>query len=166
MSSGLNYKLDEIVERIMGSQDIVKMLYYTNHNGNIVGEKDLTSKQKRALMNTKIFKHMRLPVVNDEADCYMSMCYGATLYYSKKRGKYIITPTFNIYIICHTSLSSTLNGERNYFLIDALNKVLHNAKGIGIGDMVCTGFEPIMMPSGFVGNMITYQMSDFEQVME
>lgn len=166
MNSGLNYKLDEIVDRIMSSQDILKMLHYTNHNGDVIGEKDLTPKQKRALMNVKIFKHMRLPVVNDEADCYLSMCYGATPYYSKKKGKYIINPTFNIYIICHQSLCSTLNGERNLYIIDALNRVLHNAKGIGIGEMVCTGFEPILMPSGFVGNMVTYKMSDFEQVME
>lgn len=166
MSSGLNFKLDEIVDRIMNNQDILKMLYYTKHNGDVLGEKDLDKKQKRELLGSKIFKHMRLPIVNDEADCYMSMCYGATPYYSKKKGKYIITPTFNIYIICHISLSTTLNGERNLYMIDALNRELHNAKGIGIGEMVCTGFEPILMPSGFVGYMLTYQMSDFEQVME
>lgn len=162
MKIGQSNKIkNEIVSKIMDSQDLLKLLYYTNSDVDIYELADLTSKQKRGLMSSNIYRYKRIPANEDnESKTYLSFSYGENGY-AVKNNKQFKKYTLNIWIVTRVELDDIVQGSRLDEVEDVLNEVFHTQDNNTLGDCEIKYSVDINPPSPYLGRAIVLTFIDF-----
>ena len=72
MYGQLNELREEIINKVMSNQDLLKFLFYCNTN-DVLSQPVLNKKQRESLINTQIFKYKRMPLKDQTyTKCFLS----------------------------------------------------------------------------------------------
>lgn len=96
----LNDIMFQIHDMVKSNQDILKLLYYNDNMINPLEQPNLTLTQAKEVVRNNIYTRKKIPMENDNIQCYISMRYGQKIYHHQ-RSQFFNGNTFNIYVICH-----------------------------------------------------------------
>lgn len=156
----MNKNKEEIVSLLMGNQNILKCLKYSDNNKNILKMEDLTDKERIALRKDTIFKYRKIPAdTTIEQKTYISMEYGDIYYMGENMrsgNPYFKVPDFIFYIISHTSLdNNAIIGSRVDRIEEELFNIFHNKLTIDdFGKSYIYNSKPLYLPRDFIGRQV------------
>lgn len=159
----LNKNKKEIVSAIMNSQEVLKVIYYTNNSVSPFEQANLTSSQKKKIKSENIYEYRKIPTSDsDEQKTYISMEYGI-INYNNRNQPYFNIPEFVFYIISHSSLDDNkIIGSRVNEIENILIEILHNKfelDTLGVCRVVSSG--RINLSNDFIGREIHLTFSNF-----
>ena len=104
----LNELREEIMNKVMNNQDLLKFLFYCDTN-DVLSQPNLNRTQRQSLINTQIFKYKRMPLKDQTyTKCFLSMQFGRVMRDSKNN--HWSLPLFAFTIVCPDAISETLHG--------------------------------------------------------
>ena len=158
MYGQLNELREEIINKVMSNQDLLKFLFYCNTN-DVLSQPVLNKKQRESLINTQIFKYKRMPLNSQtDAKCFLSMQF--TQIYRHK-DNYWIMPCFEFIVICPDSIAEINEGSRilaiENCIIDSFDM-----KDIGaVGNVKIGTSQPENSDTGLQARKIPIQFVDW-----
>ena len=160
----LNEYRREFVNRIMSDQTLLKFVYYTDNNIDILEQPDLKQKQKIKIREENIFEYKKIPVKNSEdMKVYIGIEFGNINYYNTRqriKNKYFLEPTVKIYLVTNEELDECANGSRLLAIEDRLRQLFHYGNIETIGNSVVLGSQPLEASMPYIGREVFVKFYD------
>lgn len=157
---------NEIIDKIMSNQDLLKLIKYTDSNVDIYSLPNLTSKEKRELINSHIYKHKRIPTSDsEEKKTYLSICYGKSTYQTRGGGGYFKDCLLGIYAITDKSLDNILQGSRIDEIEDIINYTFQCESVKGLTDCCIVEVNDLNLSEPYIGKCIILRFIDSNNKM-
>ncbi len=110
MYGQLNELREEIMNKVMQNQDLLKFLFYCNTT-DVLSQPNLTRTQRQSLIDTQIFKYKRMPLNNQtDAKCFLSMQYLGVN--RNRKEPYFMMPYFEFTVVSSPAIDETIHGSR------------------------------------------------------
>jgi hypothetical protein len=147
---------NEMIERILGNQDLLKYIYYPSSNPlNEIDIEDTIS-----LINTFVFKRSKALNVNSDAQNYVFVKINSP---SNNRGGALFKDVnIDFLIICHNNLIDNLDtGEdRGLCILDEIDFLLDDSRSeFWIGKIQYQNFREILVNDSFSGYVLSYKVT-------
>lgn len=165
---------NEFISNVMNNQTILKCLYYTSDDGDILNMADITDpKIRRTIYKENFYKQRKLPTDSmKEQKTYLSLEFGTINYTSVQQSRswdavtipFWTTPILYVYIITHQSLDDNdYIGSRLETIEYELKEMFHNKQVMtGFGRSFLVTSEPLInLQSDFIGRRLQIQFRDF-----
>jgi hypothetical protein len=147
---------NEMIERILGNQDLLKYIYYPSSNP--LSEIDI--EDTISLINQFVFKRSKAFDVNSNAQNYLFVKISSP---SNNRGGILFKDVNIIFdIICQNDLIDNLNtGEdRALCILDEIDNMLDDSRSeFWIGKIGYQNFNEIFISEKFSGYRLTYKVT-------
>lgn len=159
----MNINKNYILNAIMSNQNILKCLYYTDNNSDILSLPDLNSEQKMQIVKNNIHKFRKIPTDRDDIQkIYISMEYGEVFYmgnnggYYSAQNPYFKLPNFIFYIISYDTLDdNNVIGSRTDKIEEEIYGIFHNKNVIDdFGKSFLINSTPLTLPKNYVGRQV------------
>ncbi|MDK0982900.1 hypothetical protein P5F71_07595 [Clostridium perfringens] len=155
----LNEFMNTIVAKILSSDEVCKFLKYYGNNIDVLSQPNLTGKEKKELLNNKIYLTKRIPDVQRTAQATLQIRFTDIDF--EQGSTQVDKIRFYIYIICHHDTINTANGCRDLCLLTALHKVFDKTD-IGIGRLKHWRTHDLSSMGDFYqGYGLSYELYDF-----
>lgn len=106
----LNELREEIMNKVMTNQDLLKFLFYCDTN-DVLSQPNLNRTQRQSLIDTQIFKYKRMPLNNETSTkCFLSMQFGKVG--RNMKNPFWMQPYFEFTIVCPNAILETNVGDR------------------------------------------------------
>jgi hypothetical protein len=154
---GINKYIDEILNILITSDNLTKLLYYTSEDA--VDQPSLTQKQKESLLYDKIFPHRFIPEISDEATSYLNIGFGR--FRQTSNNPEFQVGTIKFFISSHISLWKTYYGLRPICILNEIKKLFEDTK-LGMGDLKITDSDEYWISNKFGGYYLYFEVMDFK----
>ena len=114
--------IEEITNKILQNQDLLKFIHYLDNNIDIPSQTNLTKEQRKNLINEKIFKYQKMDLTSGNTGCYLAYDLGDCSY--DDYGNWIQIEV-NFWILCDVSYLQTFNGVRTRAISQCLRNSFH-----------------------------------------
>lgn len=179
MYGQLNELREEIMNKVMTNQDLLKFLFYcdlveinairkslklpeylTIDKADILSLPNLNRTQKDSLKLNQIFKYKRMPLNSQvDAKCFLSMQFGRVL--RDNKNNHWSLPLFAFTIVCPDAISETLNGSRILAIEQCLEDSFAYQHVAGIGQTFVIGSEPETVDTGLQSRTMTLRFLEY-----
>lgn len=151
--SELGKNKNEIMARLILSEEIVKALTYNNNN--FLDQPTL--EDSTTLLYSQILPYMKVPKIQDEAKTFITMKFGY-----KPDGAYYKVSTVYFYVVTHISLIKTDYGNLRYdYLINQIDMLFNSQRGLGIGKLPFYAMDDFQINDNWIGAYIGYKSTEF-----
>lgn len=159
MYGQLNELREEIINKVMTNQDLLKLLFYCDTN-DVLSQPNLTRNQKDSLKLNQIFKYKRMPLNSQtNAKCFLSMQFGRVLRDSKNN--HWTMPLFAFTIVCADSVGEILQGSRILAIEQCIEDIFAFQNVAGIGQTFIIGSDPETVDTGYQARTMTIKFLDY-----
>lgn len=155
MYGQLNELREEIINKVMTNQDLLKFLFYCDTN-DVLSQPVLNRTQRQSLINTQIFKYKRMPLKDQTyTKCFLSMQFGRVV--RNPENNHWTTPLFAFTIVCPDAISETLQGSRVLAIEQCLEDSFSYQYIDKLGMMYIIGSDPETVDTGYQSRTITFK---------
>lgn len=147
---------NEMIERILGNQNLLKYIYYQSSNPLI--ENDL--EDTISLINTYVYKRSKSLTVNSDTQ---SMVFVRINSPSSNRGGMLFKDVNIIFeIVCHNDLIDNLDdgSDRALTILDGIDDMLNDSRSkYWVGTIMYQSFNEIFVNDKFSGYRLIYKVT-------
>lgn len=144
---------NEILTRLISSENLVKALTYTDSN---FLDKS-TPEDPTSLIYSQIYPFIKSPKTGDEAKTFITMKFGY-----RPEGTYFKLSTIYFYVITHINLVRTDYGVLRYdFILNEIDRLFNSQRGIGLGKLPFYEMSDIHITDEWFGACIGYRSTEF-----
>lgn len=164
---------NEFISNVMTNQNILKCLYYTDNDADILSMPDITDpKIRQKVFKENFYKQRKLPTDTfKEQKTYLALEFGTINYQTVQQSRswdavtvpFWTTPILYVYIISHQSLDENqFIGSRIETIEYELKDLFHNAQVMtGFGRSYLVTSEPLInLQNDFIGRRLQIQFLD------
>ena len=179
MYGQLNELREEIMNKVMSNQDLLKLLFYcdiieinaireslgkpkfpTIDKADILSLPNLNRTQSNSLKINQVFKYKRMPLNGETfTKCFLSMQFGRVL--REPKNNHFTLPLFAFTIVCPDAISETLNGSRILAIEQCIEDSFAYQHVAGLGQTFVIGSEPENTDTGYQARTITLRFLDY-----
>ncbi|MNW57367.1 hypothetical protein D3C74_351650 [compost metagenome] len=157
-------RLDEITEhkntilqRLVGNQEICKAVFYQDKN--FLSKPDVKPKQ---VIYNNIYPFNYIPPTSEAVGTAKSYITISLTDYSKSKNSKFKVGQLIVRVFTHKDLFVTDEGAlRPDFIVQRIDELLNEQRGIGIGELEFTRLQEIMINQDYLGLMVTYRPVNF-----
>jgi hypothetical protein len=147
---------NEVIQRIVSSQDILKAIYYKNPNF-----LDMSDVDYEKVLYSNIYPYNFVPTTEEEKEnlkTYVTISVGNI---GKISGDYFRVGYLNVHIFTHKTLWRTKYQElRADYLVSEIDHVLSGHRGIGLGKLEFQAVQEFFVNTEYTGYKIVYKPVD------
>jgi len=159
MYGQLNELREEIMNKVMSNQDLLKFLFYCDTD-DVLSQPNLNRTQRQSLINTQIFKYKRMPLNSQtDAKCFLSMQFGRVIR-DVKNNRWML-PLFAFTVVCSDSIAETLHGNRILAIEQCIEDTFSYQNVGNIGQVYIVGSEPETADTGLQARSTTMKFVDY-----
>ena len=159
MYGQLNELREEIMNKVMSNQDLLKFLFYCDTD-DVLSQPNLNRTQRQSLINTQIFKYKRMPLNSQtDAKCFLSMQFGRVIR-DVKNNRWML-PLFAFTVVCSDSIAETLHGNRILAIEQCVEDTFSYQNVGNIGQVYIVGSEPETADTGLQARSTTMKFVDY-----
>jgi hypothetical protein len=143
-----------IMQRLIGSQNICKALYYADTN--FLDQPDIQSPDE--LIYDKIYPYRYIPKVDEKKSSYITLSFrNYDLVDTSFKSGYIY-----INVLTHIDLIKTDYGWLRYdYILSEIDKLINMKNGIGIGKPQFHRMDELIVNDKYMGVYISYKLYEF-----
>lgn len=151
----LNELREEIMNKVMTNQDLLKFLFYCDTK-DVLSQPNLNRIQKDSLKLNQIFKYKRMPLNNEtKTKCFLSMQFGRVV--RNLENNHWVIPLFAFTIVCPNAISETLHGSRILAIEQCLEDSFSYQYIDKLGMMYIVGSDPETVDTGYQSRTMTFK---------
>lgn len=159
MYGQLNELREEIMNKVMQNQDLLKFIFYCNTT-DVLSQPNLTRTQRESLKDTQIFKYKRMPLnIQTDAKCFLSMQFGKVG--RSMNNPYWMQPYFEFTIVCPNSILETISGDRILAIEQCLADSFEFQNVGSVGAVRVSGSANITVDTGLTGRIVQLYFIDW-----
>lgn len=159
MYGQLNELREEIINKVMTNQDLLKLLFYCDTN-DVLSQPNLTRSQKDSLKLNQIFKYKRMPLNNETVTkCFLSMQFGKVG--RSMKNPFWMQPYFEFTIVCPNAILETTVGDRMLAIEQCLTDTFEFQDVGSVGNVRISGSANIAVDTNYSGRVVQLYFIDW-----
>ena len=159
MYGQLNELREEIMNKVMSNQDLLKLLFYCDVD-DVLSQPNLNRSQKDSLKKNQIFKYKRMPLNNETSTkCFLSMQFGKVG--RSMKNPFWMQPYFEFTIVCPNAILETTVGDRMLAIEQCLTDTFEFQNVGNVGNVRISGSANENCDSGYSARIVQLYFIDW-----
>lgn len=159
MYGQLNELREEIMNKVMSNQDLLKFLFYCDTK-DVLSQPNLNRTQTNSLKLNQIFKYKRMPLNNEtKTKCFLSMQFGKVG--RSMKNPFWMQPYFEFTIVCPNAILETTVGDRMLAIEQCLTDTFEFQSVGNVGNVRISGSANIAVDTNYSGRVVQLYFIDW-----